>query len=214
MLTSDMYPKGLSPVTHSAPGDAAPQTPTTRRALVGAGVGTGLLASALTALTGRPVSALEPSTSAAEDREIMKAAMALELAVRDLYDLAAAAGADPTVTGAMREQHEAYAQALAGASGGSASVRNDTVFARFRSGFNSASTASMARAALGLENAAVATHTELLGVLSEAASARLIASIISVEARHCAVLADLAGLGSDLDALLTNTAEPIAFEDL
>jgi hypothetical protein len=208
-----MYVKGPSPVTQIAPGDLAPQILTSRRSLLTAGFGASILATAFSALTGRSASALQPSSGIEEDRELMKLAMGLELTARDLYDLAGAAGADPVVTLAMREQHESYAQALAGISGGSASTRNEAVFSQFRSGFSSADTSAVARVAYDLESAAVATHTELLGLLSEASSARLIASIISVEARHCAVLADLAGLGNDLDALLVNTADPISFED-
>jgi hypothetical protein len=208
-----MYSKGPSPVTQIAPGDLASQIPTSRRSLLSVGVGASILATALSSLNGVSASALEASTSIEEDRQLMKLAMALELAARDLYDLARDSGADPTVTLAMREQHESYAQALAGASGGSANTRYEAVFVQFRNRFATSNTASMARAAYDLESAAVATHTELLGVLSEASSARLIASIISAEARHCAVLANLAGLGNDLDALLVNSADPISFED-
>ena len=181
--------------------------------MLSAGFGAGILAAALSSLTGQTASALEASTSIEEDRELMKLAMAMELSIRDLYDLAGDSGADPAVTFAMREQHESYAQALAGSSGGSANTRNEAVFNQFRSRFATSATASMARAAYDLESTAVTTHTELLGVLSEASSARLIASIISMEARHCAVLANLAGLGNDLDALLVNSADPISFED-
>ena len=38
----------------------------------------------------------------------------------------------------------------------------------------------------------------------------MIASILIVEARHCAVLADLAGGGDDVDLLFENEGEPIA----
>jgi rubrerythrin len=208
-----MYSKGPSPVTHSAPGDHAPQIHTSRRSLLGVGVGASILATALASLNGTNVGALQSSSGIEEDRELMKLAMSLELTARDLYDQAATAGADATVTKAMREQHESYAQSLAGASGGSANGRNEAVFNQFRRGFASSDTAALARVAYVLESAAVATHTELLGLLSEASSARLIASIISVEARHCAVLADLAGLGNNLDALLVNSADPISFEE-
>jgi hypothetical protein len=200
-------------VTQIAPGDLTPQIPTSRRSMLSAGFGAGILAAALSSLTGQPTSALEASTSIEEDRELMKLAMALELSARDLYDLARDSGADPAVTLAMREQHESYAQALSGSSGGSANTRYQPVFDQFRNRFSTSDTASMARAAYDLESAAVATHTELLAVLSEASSARLIASIISMEARHCAVLANLAGLGNNLDALLVNSADPISFED-
>jgi hypothetical protein len=208
-----MYSKGPSPVTQIAPGDLAPQIHTSRRSLLSAGFGASILATAFSALTGRSVSALEPSSGIEEDRKLLKLAMSLELSARDLYDLAGTSGADPVVARAMREQHESYAQAIAGVAGASANTRYEAVFTQFRSGFSSSNTAAVARVAYDLESAAVATHTELLGLLAEASSARLIASIISVEARHCAVLADLAGLGNNLDALLVNTADPITFED-
>lgn len=208
-----MYVKGLSPVNQIASGDLAPQNSTSRRSLLSAGFGASILATAFSALTGRSASALQPSSGIEQDRELLTLVMGIELAARDLYDLAGAAGADPVVTLVMREQHESYAQALAGSSGSSANARNEAVFNQFRSGFSSAVTAAVAAVAYDLESAAVATHTNLLGLLSESSSASLIASIISVEARHCAVLADLAGLGNDLDALLLNSADPISFED-
>lgn len=201
-------------MTQTAPGDHAPQIHTSRRSLLSAGFGAGILATALSTLTGRSASALEASSGIEDDRELMKLAMALELTARDLYDVAAAAGADATVARAMREQHESYAQALAGVSGASANTHIEAVFAQFQRRFASSDTAAVARVAYELESAAVATHTELLGLLSEASSARLIASIISVEARHCAVLANLSGQGDDLDALIVNSADPISFEDL
>ena len=39
---------------------------------------------------------------------------------------------------------------------------------------------------------------------------RVIASILIVESRHCAVLADLSGGGDDVDLLFENEAAPIA----
>jgi hypothetical protein len=71
----------------------------------------------------------------------------------------------------------------------------------------------VATAGYDLESAAVATHTELLGRLTNADAAKLIASVLAMEARHCAVLADLSGRGDDLDVLLVNTAEPIQPEE-
>ena len=61
-------------------------------------------------------------------------------------------------------------------------------------------------AAYDLESTLVATHTELLGELEGVDGAKTIASILMMEARHCTVLADLAGRGDDLDALFENTA--------
>jgi hypothetical protein len=82
-----------------------------------------------------------------------------------------------------------------------------------RRGFSTSDTAAMARVAYDLESVPSPRTRSCSACLSEASSARLIASIISVEARHCAVLADLAGLGNNLDALLVNSADPISFEE-
>ena len=67
----------------------------------------------------------------------------------------------------------------------------------------------MATAGYDLESAAVATHTEVLGRLANGDAAKLIASMLAMEARHCAVLADMSGRGDDLNVLLVNTADPI-----
>jgi hypothetical protein len=39
-----------------------------------------------------------------------------------------------------------------------------------------------------------------------------VASVLIVESRHAAVLADLGGQGDDLDAVLVNTATPFPVE--
>jgi rubrerythrin len=206
-------------VTHTDPGDHVVDTRSidasrsSRRSLLGAGIGLSVLGAALTSVTGNSVGALSASAPT-EDRVLMRVAMELELTARDLYDEAIAAGADPTIPGAMREQHESYAQSLAGATGFSANTRNDEVFEQLRGNFSTPDTVQMATIAFELESIAVATHTELLGLLQEANSARLIASIASMESRHCAVLAHASGRGDDLDALIVNTAEPLVLEDL
>jgi hypothetical protein len=136
------------------------------------------------------------------------------LTARDLYELAVTAGADPTIAGAMRDQHQAFAQALAGQTGISANTRNDEVFDAARAGFDTSDTVEMATAAHELESIASATHTELLGQLTDEAAARLVASIAIIEARHATVMASASGRESDLDALLSNSAEPLALEGL
>ena len=72
----------------------------------------------------------------------------------------------------------------------------------------------MATAGYDLESTAVATHTALLAHLTNVDGAKLVASMLAMEARHCVVLADLSGRGDDLDVLLVNTAEPILPEEL
>ena len=53
---------------------------------------------------------------------------------------------------------------------------------------------------------AVATHTDLLRQLQGVDGSRKIASILIVEARHAAVLADIGGKSNDYDALFDDTA--------
>jgi rubrerythrin len=201
-----MISKGLSPVTNSDVGDHVPATVSSRRALLGAGVA----GVALAAFTARAASAGSPTPA---DTELLDFAMQLELTARDLYRAAVDAGADPGIASVMAEQHESYAQSLAGFGGLSAGTRNDEVFDEYESAFATSDDQAVLEAAYELESIAVATHTELLGLLEGARAARLVASILVVEARHCAVLADATGRGDDLDALLANTADPILPED-
>jgi rubrerythrin len=201
-----MTSKGPSPVTTSDVGDHVPATISTRRGLLGAGV----VGVALAAFAARSASASSPS---AADTELLRFAMQLELTARDLYRAAVDTGADSGITSVMAEQHESYAQALAGFGGLSANTRNSEVFDAYESTFATSDDQAVLEAAYELESIAVATHTELLGLLEGPRAARLIASILVVEARHCAVLADATGRGDDLDALLVNTADPILPED-
>jgi F0F1-type ATP synthase epsilon subunit len=61
---------------------------------------------------------------------------------------------------------------------------------------------------------AVATHLDLLGRFEAVDSATTISGILLVESRHCTVLADAGGRGDDLDAMLSNDAEPIVPQEL
>ena len=172
-----------------------------RRAMLIAG-----LAGAVVAIAGASrVTAAENDFTAAE-LDILRFAQRLELTARDLYDAAMAAGATGAIWEAMSEQHEAYAQSIAGLTGMSADSRNDEVYDALAPAFGSS---AAAEAAYDLESAAAATHIEVLGLLSHRPAAELIASIISAESRHCVVLADLTGRGTDLTALLVNNAQPI-----
>ena len=183
-----------------------------RRSLLGAGV----LGAALAVVASRTVSASvpPPQRPTADDTALLAAAMSLELTARDLYDAAIAAGADPSVLQVMAQHHAAYAQAIGGLIGMSAARRIDSVYDENTAAFASSDTASVLAAAYDLESTAVATHTELLGVIEGLDAAKLIASIIAVESQHCVVIADAAGNGDDVDALLTNSASPISLEEL
>ncbi|HEX4982461.1 MAG TPA: ferritin-like domain-containing protein, partial [Ilumatobacteraceae bacterium] len=120
-----------------------------------------------------------------------------------------AAGADDPLFGALADQHEAYAQGIASFIGEPADTRDDGVYDERESAFAASDRTVVATAGYDLESAAVATHTALLGRLESADAAKLIASMLAMEARHCAVLADMSGRGDDLNVLLVNTAEPI-----
>ena len=190
-------PGGTEHIDESAPRPDA----SGRRALLTAGLSGAVLA---LAPAGRANAAENEFTVA--ELDILRFAQQLEMSARDLYDAAIAAGATGAVWEAMSEQHEAYAQSIAGLTGMSADSRNDEVYDALAPSFGSS---AAAEAAYDLESAATATHIEVLGLLSHRPAAELIASIISAESRHCVVLADLTGRGTDLTALLVNNAQPI-----
>lgn len=194
--------KGPQLVTNSAVADHAATERPTRRALISAGV----LGAALALAGSRPAAAT--SGYSADDQLGAGFAIGLELTARDLYDTAIAAGADDEIWALMREQHESYAQRLAGITGISADQRNDAVFDALAEAFD---TGDPSAAAFELENIAAATHVDLLELVDDADIAAAMASIVSMESRHATVLALLDG-NDDLDALFLNTATALAPE--
>ena len=116
--------------------------------------------------------------------------------------------------GVLADQHEAYAQGIAGFVGEPADTRNDAAYDAREAAFATSDQIAVATAGYELESTAVATHTALLAHLTNVDGAKLVASMLAMEARHCVVLADLSGRGDDLDVLLVNTAEPILPEGL
>jgi hypothetical protein len=184
-------------VTDSALADHAASERPSRRALLGAGI----VGAALALAGPRPASA----ASGLSDSDVATAsfAMSLELTARDLYDAAIAAGATDALWTIMREQHEAYAQRLAGITGVPASGRNDAVYDELAEAFGTDRPAS---AAFDLENVAAATHIELVAAVDSIDIAAALASFASIESRHATVLASLAGNGDDFDALFLNAA--------
>jgi Ferritin-like domain len=180
-----------------------------RRRLLGAGLVSAVLAIA----AGRRVGAAAPPTTGpgltASDVDLLAFAQGVELAAHDLYEEASSGGAESDVLSTIAFNHQAYGQAIAGLTGVSANTPNEEVYASLEADFASGDTTAVALAGYDLESVLVATHTELLGLLIDQDAAKLIASILAVEARHCTVLASLGGKGDDLDALLVNTAEPV-----
>jgi hypothetical protein len=156
--------------------------------------------------------ATAPSPTPTED-DIPKLqfAHALEIAARDLYQAAFDAGVQDDTLASLQTNHQAYADVLHGLLGTDGGQRADEgVVRRFRSRFASGDVGRVVDAAYDLESAAVATHTALIGELQGIDGAHLLASIAVVEARHVAVLADMAGRGDDVDAMFRNDAEPLS----
>ncbi len=154
-----------------------------------------------------------PPTSA--DLTVLAGLQGLELAARDLYQTAIDAGADDGagVLATLRANHAGYANAISGLIGAAApQARNDLVYDQFSADFETDDVASVAAAGYALESGAVATNLDALGVLEGADGATVVASILIVESRHAAVLADLGGQSDDLDAVLVNTATPFPVE--
>lgn len=201
-----MNRKGPSSVDHPS---APPAT--TRRGLFGAAGAAGVLGIGAALLAGSDASA-SPNAPTDDDTPLLEQAMVLELTARDLYREAADSASDPEVV-SLAEQlgrnHGEYAKRIAGSTGLSARVRDEETYDRLLADFTSGDLTSVAEAAYELEQIAVATHTDLLTRYESTSAVSLTASILVVESRHAAVLADVAGRGDDLDALLVNTAEPL-----
>lgn len=146
----------------------------------------------------------------AEDAALLGAMQEVEIAARDLYQAALDAGADDDVYRGIRDNHGAYVDILSGLIGRSAgSLRNDALYQEHVGSFEESSGEALAQAAYDFESTLVATHTQALGELVGINGAAAVASIVMVEARHCTVLADMAGHGQDYSALFENTAEPL-----
>lgn len=202
--------------------EPAPDDGALRRRLLGIGLG-GAAVSLLPFLSGRvsattppnstPDSTAVPTTTAppkrptTDDVSLLGFAQGIELAARNLYDVALGVeGFDDStraVLATIRESHESYATSLSGLLGRQAPQTVNPVFGDLQSSFTG-DPSSVLGAAYALESTAVATHTDILGKLQGTDGAGLIASILIVEGRHGTVLAALNGATS-LDDLLVST---------
>jgi Ferritin-like domain len=150
-----------------------------------------------------------------------------ELAARELYATArrsidwAAADSDEQgwadVIDVFHDAHEAYAAAFSAMLGRDAPNARDQALVDERSADFSTDAAAALEAMYTLEADLVVTYNELLGELEGIDAAITVASIITAEARHGTVLANMLGKSSadDLDDLLvsnTGTALPLAQE--
>ena len=196
-----MTPKGPSPVDLES---AAPAS--SRRSLIGALGAVGLAGAAALSIA-RPASAA-PTSPTQDDKTLLRQAMELELTAEALYREAINAGLSDVageLAAVFAENHVSYADKIAGAGGFSANTRNEDVFEQLQSTFATSDADAFTEAAAGLENTATATHTSLLAEYESVKAKTLTASIIVVEARMAAVLADFQGITSLDDIFEPNT---------
>jgi hypothetical protein len=133
-------------------------------------------------------------------------AIGVELAARDLYQAAIDAGATGTAWAILVDQHSQYAQAVAGLTGISANTADSAVYDARVGDFQGDRPAN---AAYELENTLIATHATLLGQITDANVADVLASVVSMESHHAAYLAERSGRGGNFDALFTCTGTPL-----
>ncbi|HUF96795.1 MAG TPA: hypothetical protein VMM60_01625 [Ilumatobacter sp.] len=189
-------------MTNAAPADRAATESTSRRALLGAGV----IGAALAVTGSRSVSAAAPESN--DDARIADLAIAYELAARDLYDDAIEAGSTDELWHILREQHESYAQRVSGLVGKPANTASATLYEALSTNFASAEPIA---AAVELENTLAATHTEWLATVTDRNIAIALASVVSLESRHAAILGLRANV-ADGDQLFTNSAAALTGE--
>lgn len=145
------------------------------------------------------------------DKQLLDFALSAELSVHDLYVTAINSGmlsADEKIMMEMfSEHHKSYAQSLNGLLGKAATnTRNEALYSTYAGQLTSAQ--AMNRVLQSLENTMVATHTDILSSLQGLEGATLIASIITVEARHAAVFGTLPT--SSLSSALNSAASSLA----
>lgn len=154
-----------------------------------------------------------PGAPTGADADALAAMLGIELAAGELYRAAGDAGAttgNPDLFAVIGDSHDAYAESLAALVGLPVSGSIDAAFVDARRpDFESSDVAAVADAGYVLESELVRTYTELVGSVANVDAASLAASILIVESRHCTIMADLAGRGNDLTALLDNDATPL-----
>ncbi len=157
-----------------------------------------------------------PGAPTGDDAAALAGMLGAEIAARDLYRIALGAGlseaqeaGNPNVFAVIADGHDAYADSIAGIVGIPAqSAGNQSLIDDRRADFESADVGAVADAAYLLESELLAAYTQLVGEARNVDAATLMASILVVEARHCAIMATLAGKGNDLVALLDNDVQP------
>ena len=206
------------------------ENPTRRRVLAAGVTGTALgllggrVASASTDTTqpsqGGSTSSSAPGTTAAPattttlppkrptegDVTLLNFAEGVELAARDLYKAAIDAGTKDDLVTMLEANHRGYGDVLRGLLGTESRPERNAAYDQLVDRFKVSDVKALAAVGYDLESTLAATHVALLGKLEGTDGARAIASILIVEARQAAVLADASGKGADFDALFNDTA--------
>jgi hypothetical protein len=152
-----------------------------------------------------------------DDVAVLGFAQSVELTLRDLYDIVLGGNVftddvEKDAIAVIRENHEAYAQAISGLLGRLAPNRRSDILYSEHEANMAGSAAQVATALAALENVAVATHSGVVGTLVGIDGASIVASILEIEARHATVLNKLAG-STSFDDLVAGDADPLSADD-
>jgi hypothetical protein len=146
------------------------------------------------------------------DTKLLAFAQTLEITTRDIYAAVVSRKSLSDEENELLEQfhahHVAYEQALNGLlSKNAANKRDDAIYASFDAKLSEAQNIWIAL--LEIENTMIASHTKAIETIESAKVAALIASIITVEARHAAILASQTTTNISM-ALDNNTSALVA----
>ena len=144
------------------------------------------------------------------DIKLLAFAHTLELTTRDIYAAAVARKSLSDDERALLEQfhanHVAYEQSLNGLlSKNAVTKRDDAIYASFSTKLSEAQNIWLAL--LEIENIMIASHTKAIETIESAKVAALVASMITVEARHAAILASQAT--TNISTALDNNASAL-----
>ena len=144
------------------------------------------------------------------DIKLLAFAHTLELTTRDIYIVAVARKSLSDDERALLEQfhanHVAYEQSLNGLlSKNAVTKRDDAIYASFSAKLSEAQNIWLAL--LEIENIMIVSHTKAIETIESAKVAALVASMITVEARHAAILASQAT--TNISTALDNNASAL-----
>ena len=144
------------------------------------------------------------------DIRLLAFAHTIELPTRDIYIVAVARKSlsddERALLEQFRDNHVAYEQSLNGLlSKNAVTKRDDAIYASFSAKLSEAQNIWLAL--LEIENTMIASHTKAIETIESAKVAALVASMITVEARHAAILASQAT--TNISTALDNNASAL-----